>query len=130
MEEALMSYDSCTGLIGGFYGEFSKDVDQLIKLAAQEGAELHTAKYGLESSKQIHSVLASKVRTNWAMALACGNADVILSNLHFMCGGATDEDRYGQFSNQHSGWNKKCEEYCYTYEEFRGRKDVHGCVKH
>ena len=41
MEEALMSYDGCSGLIGGFYGEFSKDVDRLIKLAAQEGAELH-----------------------------------------------------------------------------------------
>ena len=55
MEEALMSYGGCTGLVGGFYGEFSKDVDRLIKLAAQEGAELHAAKYGLENSKQIRS---------------------------------------------------------------------------
>ena len=31
MEEALMSYDGCSGLVGGFYGEFSKDVDRLIK---------------------------------------------------------------------------------------------------
>ena len=53
-----------TGLIRGFYSEFSKDIDQLIKLAAQEGAELHTAKYGLENSKQIRSVLANKIRTN------------------------------------------------------------------
>ena len=37
-----------------------------------------------------------------------------------MRGGAADEDRYGQFSDQHSHWNKKCEEYRYTYEEFRG----------
>ena len=57
MEEALMSYDSCTGLIRSFYSEFSKDVDQLIKLAAQEGAELHAAKYGLESSKQISGIV-------------------------------------------------------------------------
>ena len=28
MEEALMSYDGCSGLVGGFYGEFSKDVDR------------------------------------------------------------------------------------------------------
>ena len=120
MEEALMSYDGCSGLVGGFYGEFSKDVDRLIKLAAQEGAELHAAKYGLESSKQIRSVLANKIRTNWAMALARGNADVILSNLRFVRGGAADEDRYGQFSDQHSRWNKKREEYRYAYEEFRG----------
>ena len=72
-----MSYDGCSGLVGGFYGEFSKDVDRLIKLAAQEGAELHAAKYGLESSKQIRPVLANKIRTNWAMALARGNPDVI-----------------------------------------------------
>ena len=129
-----------------FYGEFSKDVDRLIKLAAQEGAELHAAKYGLESSKQIRSVLANKIRTNWAMALARGNADVILSNLRFVRGGAADEDRYGQFSDQHSRWNKKCEEHRYAYEEFRGRrnelvrmdatrielvqKDAHGREKH
>ena len=69
MEEALMSYDGCSGLVGGFYGEFSKDVDRLIKLAAEEGAELHAAKYGLESSKQIRSVLANKIRTNWAKVL-------------------------------------------------------------
>ena len=120
MEEALMSYDGCSGLVGGFYGEFSKDVDRLIKLAAQEGAELHAAKYGLESSKQIRSVLANKIRTNWAMALVRGNADIILSNLRFVRGGAADEDRYGQFSDQHSRWNKKREEYRYAYEEFRG----------
>ena len=120
MEEALMSYDGCTGLVGGFYGEFSRDVDQLIKLAAQEGAELHAAKYRLESSKQIRSVLANKIRTNWAMALARGNADVILSNLRFVRGSAADEDRYGQFSDQHSRWNKKRGEYRYAYEEFRG----------
>ena len=52
MEEALMSYDGCSGLVGDFYGEFSKDVDRLIKLAAQEGAELHAAKYGLESVRR------------------------------------------------------------------------------
>ena len=119
MEEALMSYDGCSGLVGGFYGEFSKDIDRLIKLTAQEGVELHTAKYRLKSSKQIRSVLANKIRTNWAMALAHGNADFILSNLCFVHGGAVDEDRYGQFSDQHSHWNKKCEEYCYMYEEFR-----------
>ena len=77
MEEALMSYDSCSGLVRGFYGEFSKDVDRLIKLAAQEGAERHAAKYGLESSKQIRSVLVNKIRTNWAMALVHGNAPEI-----------------------------------------------------
>merc|ERR1712185_421928 len=33
MEEALISYDGCSGLVGGFYGEFSKDVNRLIKLA-------------------------------------------------------------------------------------------------
>ena len=54
------------------------------------------------------------------MALARGNADVILSNLRFVRGGAADEDRYGQFSDQHSHWNKKHEEYCYTYEDFHG----------
>ena len=54
------------------------------------------------------------------MALARGNADVILSNLRFVRGGAADEDRYGQFSDQHSRWNKKREEYRYAYEEFRG----------
>ena len=52
-------------------------------------------------------MLANKIRTNWAMALARGNADVILSNLRFVRGGAADEDRYGQFSDQHSRWNKK-----------------------
>ena len=88
-----MSCDGCTGLVRGFYGEFSKDVDRLIKLAAQERAELHAAKYGLENSKQIRSVLSNKIRTNWAMALARGNADVILSNLRFVRGGAADEDR-------------------------------------
>ena len=92
----------------------------LIKLAAQEGAELHAAKYGLENSKQIRSVLANKIRTNWAMALARGNADVILSNLRFVRGGAPDEDHYSQFSDQHSHWNKKREEYRYACEEFRG----------
>ena len=65
-------------------------------------------------------MLANKIRTNWAMALARGNADVILSNLRFVRGGAADEDRYGQFSDQHSRWNKKREEYRYAYEEFRG----------
>ena len=69
MEEALMSYDGCSCLIGGFYSKFSKDIDRLIKLAAEEGAELHTAKYRLESSKQIRSVLVNKIRTNWAMVL-------------------------------------------------------------
>ena len=34
--------------------------------------------------------------------------------------GAADEDRYSQFSDQHSHWNKKREEYRYAYEEFRG----------
>ena len=34
--------------------------------------------------------------------------------------GAADEDRYGQFSDQHSRWNKKREESRYAYEEFRG----------
>ena len=120
MEEALMSYNSCTGIVGGFYSEFTKDIDRLIKLTAQEGAELHAAKYGLESSKQIRSVLVNKIRTNWAMVLVHGNADVILSNLHFVRGSATDEDHYGQFSDQHSHWNKKCEEYCYAYKEFHG----------
>ena len=55
---------------------------------------------------------------NWAMALACGNTDVILSSLCFMCSGAADEGHYSHFSEQHSHWNKKCEGYCYTYEEF------------
>ena len=62
----------------------------------------------------------SQIRTNWAMALARGNACVILSNLRFVRGGAADADRYGQFSDQHSRWNKKREEYRYAYEEFRG----------
>ena len=114
-----MSYDSCTGLIRGFYSEFSKDVNQLIKLAAQGGVELHTAKYRLENSKQIRSVLANKIRMNWVMVLACGSTDVILLNLHFVHGSATDEDCYSQFSDQHSHWNRKHEEYCYTYKEFR-----------
>ena len=52
-----MSYDGCSGLVGGFYGEFSKDVDRLIKLTAQEGAELHAAKYGLENAKHTESVI-------------------------------------------------------------------------
>ena len=76
-------------------------------------------------------MLANKIRTNWAMVLVCGNADIILSNLCFVCGGAVDEDRYSQFSDQHSCWNKKHEEYCYTYEEFRalrmGGLGRHGC---
>ena len=33
---------------------------------------------------------------------------------------STHADRYGQFSDQHSRWNKKREEYRYAYEEFRG----------
>ena len=90
------------------------------RLEVIKSLELHAAKYGLESSKQIRSVLANKIRTNWAMALARGNADVILSNLRFVRGSAADEDRYGQFSDQHSRWNKKREEYRYAYEEFRG----------
>ena len=53
------------------------------------------------------------------MALARGNADVILPNLRFVRGSAADEDRYGQFSDQHSRWSKKREEYRYAYEEFR-----------
>ena len=115
-----MSYDGCTGLVRGFYSEFSKDINQLIKLTAQEGAELHAAKYRLEDSKQIRSVLANKIRTNWTMALAHGNTNVILSNLCFVHSSAADEDHYGHFSNQHSCWNKKHKEYCYTYKEFRG----------
>ena len=118
MEEALMSYDSCTGLIRGFYSKFSKDINQLIKLTAQEGVELHTAKYRLKSSKQICSVLANKICMNWAMVLVCGNADIILPNLHFVCSSTADEDCYSQFSDQHSCWNKKHEEYCYAYKEF------------
>ena len=64
MEEVLMLYDGCTGHIKGFYSEYSKDVDRLIKFAAQEGADLHAARYGLEEGKPIRSVLANKIRTN------------------------------------------------------------------
>ena len=81
------------------------------------------------------------------MALACGNADIIPSNLR----SAADEDRCGQFFDQHSRWNKKREKYRYAYEERRAehertrmdtrmrmdatrielmRKDVHGREKH
>ena len=55
-----------------------------------------------------------------AMVLAQGNADVILSNLRFVRSSTADEDCYSQFSDQHSCWNKKCEEYHYAYKEFRG----------
>ena len=51
--------------------------------------------------------------------LARGNTGIILSNLRFVRGGAADEDRYGQFSDQHSRWNKKRGEYRYAHEEFR-----------
>ena len=54
------------------------------------------------------------------MALAHGNTDVILPNLCFMHSSAADDDCYGQFSDQHSRWNKKRGEYHYTYEEFFG----------
>ena len=63
------------------------------------------------------NIRANKIRTNWAMALARGNADVILSNLRFVRGGAADEDRYGQFSDQHSRFELV-------------RKDAHGREKH
>ena len=58
MEEALMSYNSCSGLVRGFYGEFSKDIDQLIKLTAEVGAELHAAKYGLDLEQQANQLRA------------------------------------------------------------------------
>ena len=64
-------------------------------------------------------MLVNKIRTNWVVVLAHSNTDVILSNMCFMCGVTTDEDCYGHFSEQHSCWNKKHEEYHYAYEEFR-----------
>ena len=66
METALLSYGGCRGLVGGFYGEMSPNFDRLVKAAAAKGAELHAGKYGLTDGDKIRSVLANKIRTNWA----------------------------------------------------------------
>ena len=64
METALNSYGGCQGPVGGFYGEFSPNLDRLVKAAASKGAELNASKYGLENGRKLQSVLANKIRTN------------------------------------------------------------------
>ena len=51
MEAALQSLGGCTGLVGGFYGEMSKSVDQLAKTAARQGAERQAAKWALDNTR-------------------------------------------------------------------------------
>ena len=91
METALLSYGGCHGLVGGFYGEMSPNFDRLIKTAAAKGAELHAGKYGLTDGDMVRSVLANKIRTNWAMALARENAHVKLANIRWVRGAGFEE---------------------------------------
>ena len=122
METALLSYGGCRGLVGGFYGEMSPNFDRLIKAAAKKGAELHAGKYGLSDGDMVRSVLANKIRTNWAMALARENAHVKLANIRWVRGAGFEEARYDTEADMHSRWNKRREEYRYANEEYRGAR--------
>lgn len=124
MEAALQSYGGCKGLIGGFYGEMSPNFDRLVKAAAEKGAELHANKYGLEATGggDIRSVLANKIRTNWAMALARENAHVKLANIRWVRGAGFEDARYDTEADMHSRWNRQREEYRYANEEYRGAR--------
>ena len=117
METALLSYGGCRGLVGGFYGEMSPNFDRLVKAAAAKGAELHAGKYGLTDGDKIRSVLANKIRTNWAMALARENAHVKLANIRWVRGAGFEEARYDTEADMHSRWNKQREEYRYANDE-------------
>ena len=118
METALLSYGGCHGLVGGFYGEMSPNFDRLIKTAAAKGAELHAGKYGLTDGDMVRSVLANKIRTNWAMALARENAHVKLANIRWVRGAGFEEARYDTEADMHSRWNKERAEYRYANEEY------------
>ena len=120
METALLSYGGCRGLVGGFYGEMSPNFDRLVKAAAAKGAELHAGKYGLTDGDKIRSVLANKIRTNWAMALAHKNAHIKLANIRWVRGAGFEEARYDTEADMHSRWNKQREEYRYANDEYRG----------
>ena len=122
METALLSYGGCHGLVGGFYGEMSPNFDRLIKTAAAKGAELHAGKYGLTDGDMVRSVLANKIRTNWAMALARENAHVKLANIRWVRGAGFEEARYDTEADMHSRWNKERAEYRYANEEYRGAR--------
>ena len=122
METALLSYGGCRGLVGGFYGEMSPNFDRLVKAAAAKGAELHAGKYGLTDGDKIRSVLANKIRTNWAMALARENAHVKLANIRWVRGAGFEEARYDTEADMHSRWNKQREEYRYANDEYRGAR--------
>ena len=120
METALQSYGGCRGLVGGFYGEFSPNLDRLVKAAAQKGAELHASKYGLANGDKIQSVLANKIRTNWAMALARENAHVKIANVRWVRGAGFEEARCDAEADLHSRWHRQREDYRYANEEYRG----------
>ena len=90
--------------MGGFYGEFSPNLDRLVKAAAQKGAELHASKYGLANGDKIQSVLANKIRTNWAMALARENAHVKIANVRWVRGAGFEEARCDAEADLHTSW--------------------------
>jgi hypothetical protein len=121
MEAALQSLGGCTGLVGGFYGEMSKSVDQLAKTAARQGAERQAAKWALDNTaiSYLRSVLTNKIRTNWAMALFRGNAQVKISNVRWVRG-ASGGANAGDGADRDGRWRQKREQYRYAQDEYRG----------
>ena len=121
MEAALQSLGGCTGLVGGFYGEMAKSVDQLAKTAARQGAERQAAKWALDNTaiSYLRSVLTNKIRTNWAMALFRGNAQVKISNVRWVRG-ASGGANAGDGADRHGRWRQKREQYRYAQDEYRG----------
>ena len=107
-------------MLQGFCGEFSPNLDRLVKAAASKGAELHASKYGLEHGRKLQSVLANKIRTNWAMALARENAHVKIANVRWVRGAGFEEARCDAEADLHSRWHRQREDYRYANEEYRG----------
>ena len=65
-------------------------------------------------------MLANKIRTNWAMALARENAHVKIANARWVRGSGFEEARCDAEADLHSRWHRQREDYRYANEEYRG----------
>ena len=67
----------------------------------------------------LRSVLTNKIRTNWAMALFRGNAQVKISNVRWVRG-ASGGANAGDGADRDGRWRQKREQYRYAQDEYRG----------
>ena len=110
LQARLLEYGHVAGFVVGIFGEFSDELEKVITLAVNSGADLHWKRMGATSAAAARAIISHRVHQNLSVAAVRANARMMVRRIGLLAGGEVNI-AYNRRQARRSWWRDMLDWY-------------------